>query len=149
MSNNNVSYCCFSRQCEIHNLTSISDQNYDEAVTVYSKCIEKNPTNAVYYANRSIAYLRTEYFGYALADASKAIELNKSYLKGYYRRAAAHMNLGKFKLALKDFEYVCIIILSFYFLFHSNTMNKACCGGYTSVLHATFTDCLIMIESTV
>lgn len=39
-------------------------------------------------------------------DASKAVELDKSYVKGYYRRAAAHMALGKFKEALKDYEYV-------------------------------------------
>jgi serine/threonine-protein phosphatase 5 len=41
-----------------------------------------------------------------LADASKAIELDKTYVKGFYRRAAAHMSLGKFKEALKDYEYV-------------------------------------------
>ena len=30
-----------------------------------------NGSNAVFYANRSISYLRTECFGYALSDASK------------------------------------------------------------------------------
>ena len=49
---------------------------------------------------------RSECFGYALADASKAIETDKSYLKAYYRRAAAYMSLGKYKLALKDYEGV-------------------------------------------
>ena len=34
------------------------------------------------------------------------MELDKTYVKGYYRRAAAYMTLGKFKLALKDFEAV-------------------------------------------
>ncbi|CAK1583856.1 unnamed protein product [Parnassius mnemosyne] len=81
-------------------------QHYDDAIELYSKAIEKNPNNAVYYANRSIANLRLENFGYALGDASKAIDLDKSYTKAYYRRAAAHMSLGKYKLALKDFEYV-------------------------------------------
>lgn len=61
---------------------------------------------AVYYGNRSIAYLRTECFGYALTDASKAIELDRNYVKGYYRRAAAYMSLGKFKLALTDYKTV-------------------------------------------
>ena len=28
------------------------------------------------------------------------------YLKAYYRRAAAHMSLGKYKLALRDYERV-------------------------------------------
>lgn len=58
------------------------------------------------YANRSIAHLKTEYAGYALTDASRAIELDKTYVKAYYRRAAAYMALGKFKQALKDFEAV-------------------------------------------
>lgn len=60
----------------------------------------------MYFSNRSAAYLKTECFGYALSDASKAIELDNTYIKGFYRRAAAHMSLGKFKEALRDFEYV-------------------------------------------
>ncbi len=58
------------------------------------------------YANRSITHLKLESVGYALTDASKAIELDKTYVKAYYRRAAAYMALGKFKQALKDFEAV-------------------------------------------
>lgn len=84
----------------------LSEQHYEQAIDIYTKCIERDSTNAVYYANRSVAYLRTECFGYALTDASTAIKLNKNYLKGYYRRAAAYMSLGRFKAALKDFEYV-------------------------------------------
>jgi len=81
------------------------DQDYAQAIELYTKAIELFPS-AVYYANRSISCLRTEAFGYALSDASKAIELDTTYLKGYYRRAAAYMSLGKFKQALKDFETV-------------------------------------------
>ena len=68
--------------------------------------MEANPTNAVYYSNRSLAYLRTECYGYALADATKALEIDKNYIKGYYRRATSNMALGKFKAALKDYETV-------------------------------------------
>nr|CAG4636059.1 EOG090X03S1 [Eubosmina coregoni]SVE69715.1 EOG090X03S1 [Eubosmina coregoni] len=81
-------------------------QNYVKAITLYSNAIEFNPNSAVLYANRSFAYLRTECFGYALEDASKAINLDKTYVKGYYRRAASYMALGKTKLALKDYESV-------------------------------------------
>nr|CAG4650049.1 EOG090X03S1 [Sida crystallina] len=82
------------------------NQNYLKAITRYTNAIEMNPTSAVLYANRSFAYLRTECFGYALEDASKAINLDKTYVKGYYRRAASYMALGKTKLALKDYESV-------------------------------------------
>ena len=33
-------------------------EKYNQAIELYSKCIELNPGNAVFYANRSIAYLR-------------------------------------------------------------------------------------------
>ncbi|XP_021945606.1 serine/threonine-protein phosphatase 5 [Folsomia candida] len=84
---------------------SFKKGDYYTAIELYSKAIDAFPT-AVLYANRSISYLRTECVGYALTDATKAIELDRNYVKGYYRRAAAYMSLGKFKQALKDFEAV-------------------------------------------
>lgn len=73
---------------------------------MYSKAIELYPSSAIYYANRALAHLRQESFGLALQDGVSAVKTDPSYLKGYYRRAAAHMSLGKFKQALSDFEYV-------------------------------------------
>lgn len=81
-------------------------EKFNEAIEVYAKAIEVNPHNAVLYANRSIANLKVESFGYALTDANAAIKIDKNYLKAYYRRAAAHMALGKYKLALRDYELV-------------------------------------------
>lgn len=75
---------------------------------MYTKAIELNPNNAIYYANRSLAHLRQESFGFALQDGISAVKADPTYLKGYYRRAAAHMSLGKFKQALSDYEYVSI-----------------------------------------
>lgn len=84
-----------------------SENDYQLAIDLYTKAIDAFPT-AILYANRSIAHLKTECAGYALTDATKAIETDKTYIKGYYRRAAAYMALGKFKQALKDFEAVCL-----------------------------------------
>ena len=57
--------------------------------------------------------------GGALSDAKKAIELKPNYIKGYYRRATSNLALGKYKLALKDYEYV-----NFLFpIFHSGFVN--------------------------
>ncbi|KAL8600494.1 Serine/threonine-protein phosphatase 5 [Nucella lapillus] len=84
-------------------------EDYNQAINHYSDAIDCNPTVAAYYGNRSFAYLRTECFGYALSDADKALSLDKSYLKAYYRRASANMALGKYKDALKDFRYVVTI----------------------------------------
>uniref|UniRef100_A0A8C6QZZ8 Serine/threonine-protein phosphatase n=1 Tax=Nannospalax galili TaxID=1026970 RepID=A0A8C6QZZ8_NANGA len=81
-------------------------KDYENAIKFYSQAIELNPGNAIYYGNRSLAYLRTECYGYALGDATRAIELDKKYIKGYYRRAASNMALGKFRAALRDYETV-------------------------------------------
>lgn len=81
-------------------------KDYENAIKFYSQAIELNPSNAIYYGNRSLAYLRTECYGYALADATRAIEIDKKYIKGYYRRAASNMALGKFRAALRDYETV-------------------------------------------
>lgn len=83
-----------------------SDKDYENAIKYYTEALELNPSNAIYYSNRSLAYLRTECYGYALADATKALEIDKNYIKGYYRRATSNMALGKFKAALKDYETV-------------------------------------------
>lgn len=85
---------------------SLPDKDYEQSIELYTKAIELDDQNAVYFANRSLAYLRTESYGYALQDAIAAVKADPMYLKAYYRRAAAHMSLGKFKQALGDFEYV-------------------------------------------
>lgn len=87
-------------------LFSSTAKDYENAIKFYSQAIELNPNNAIYYGNRSLAYLRTECYGYALGDATRAIELDKKYIKGYYRRAASNMALGKFRAALRDYETV-------------------------------------------
>ncbi|MEE6512043.1 hypothetical protein FKM82_018932 [Ascaphus truei] len=81
-------------------------KDYDRAVQYYTQAIALSQDSAIYYGNRSLAYLRTECYGYALADASRAIQLDAKYIKGYYRRATSNMALGKFKAALKDYETV-------------------------------------------
>ena len=54
-----------------------------------------NPFVAAYYGNRSFAYLRTECFGYALEDASKALQIDPKYIKVYWGKQIYTFNLGK------------------------------------------------------
>ncbi|CAH8561701.1 unnamed protein product [Dicrocoelium dendriticum] len=95
------------------------DGDYDKAIEKYTEALAVKES-AVYFSNRSLAYLRTECFGYALEDASKAIALDNSYIKGYYRRAMVYMALEKFKEALQDLETVRLSIVcdTLYFELH-------------------------------
>lgn len=63
-------------------------------------------SNACVAGNRAFANLKLENYGLAIADATKALELDPSYLKGYYRRGAAYMALSKFKDARAEFRAV-------------------------------------------
>lgn len=65
----------------IYDTAVITEKKYTEAIEFYTKAIELAPTVVSYYGNRSIAYLRTEAFGYALQDASKSLEVDKNYIK--------------------------------------------------------------------
>mmetsp|Transcript_13091 Transcript_13091/g.28850 ORF Transcript_13091/g.28850 Transcript_13091/m.28850 type:complete len:526 (+) Transcript_13091:186-1763(+) len=66
-----------------------------------------NPALPIYYSNRSFCHLKMENSGYALLDATKAIEAKPDFSKGWYRRGSANLALGRTKDALKDFMQVC------------------------------------------
>ena len=58
-----------------------TEKKFEEAIGYYTQAIELNPNVAVYYGNRSFAYLKMESYGYAFIDASKALELDRTYVK--------------------------------------------------------------------
>jgi len=83
---------------------------YLPAIEIYSKAIDLTPENAVLYSNRAFAHIKTESFGSALVDAQKSIDIDKTYIKGYYRMATAKLALGKHKEALAYFRQVVKIV---------------------------------------
>lgn len=50
--------------------------------------------------------LKLEEHGVAIADATKAIELDAKYVKAYYRRAVAQLAIMRPKAAVQDFKKV-------------------------------------------
>lgn len=82
------------------------EENFDLAVELYSKAIELDPKEPIYFSNRSMGYLKKELFGLALEDADSALKLDPTFVKAYFRRATANLALGKYKLASQDYERV-------------------------------------------
>mmetsp|Transcript_19722 Transcript_19722/g.29628 ORF Transcript_19722/g.29628 Transcript_19722/m.29628 type:complete len:539 (-) Transcript_19722:96-1712(-) len=87
----------------------LTSGKYLDAIRLYSEALEYTPTNAIVLSNRAQAYIKVENYGLAIIDADAAILSDKSYAKGYYRRASANFALNKFKFARKDFRQVCKI----------------------------------------
>ena len=63
----------------------MSGKSYDEAIETYTKAIELDPTNPVYYSNRAAAHSSKGDHLSATGDAEKAIEVDPSYVKAYHR----------------------------------------------------------------
>ena len=62
---------------------------FEEAVEAYTQAIALDPTDHVFYSNRSAAYLSKGDSELALEDAVKCTELNPKWAKGYSRKGAA------------------------------------------------------------
>lgn len=83
---------------------AFQEHKFARAIELYNEAIECNLTSAILWANRAFAHVKLEEYGSAVEDATRAIELDPKYVKGYYRRGSAHSAMGKFKDALKDFR---------------------------------------------
>lgn len=79
---------------------------YARAKALYTASLELNPSVAVVLSNRAMCELKMEQHGLAIADATKAIEYDPKYAKGYYRRASAYLSILDPKAALPDLRMV-------------------------------------------
>lgn len=79
---------------------------YHEAVEKYNDAIDLEPEIPAYYTNRAFCHLKMENHGLAIADATVALELDRTFVKAYYRRGSAFMALAKYKDALRDLKAV-------------------------------------------
>mmetsp|Transcript_13785 Transcript_13785/g.20483 ORF Transcript_13785/g.20483 Transcript_13785/m.20483 type:complete len:565 (+) Transcript_13785:81-1775(+) len=77
---------------------------FDEAIAFYSKAIELDGSNHVYYSNRSAAYLSKSDAENALKDAEKCIQVKPDWPKGFSRKGAALHKLKRFEEAANEYE---------------------------------------------
>ncbi|EGD87834.1 hypothetical protein H112_04304 [Trichophyton rubrum D6] len=83
-----------------------AQQNWPAALDLYTQAIELYDKEPSFYCNRAQVHVKLEAFGFAIADATKAIELDPSYVKAYWRRAVANTAILNSRAALKDFKTV-------------------------------------------
>lgn len=65
---------------------ALQEKRFDDAIEAYSQAIAVDPSDHVFFSNRSAAYLSKGDAQNALQDANKCIELNASWPKGYSRQ---------------------------------------------------------------
>ena len=67
--------------------TLFKAKKFEEAAEHYSEAIKFDPTDHVFYSNRSGCYTSLKKYDEALQDAEKCIELKADWHKAYTRKA--------------------------------------------------------------
>jgi len=99
-------------------------KKYNEAIEKYTAAIELDPTDGVFFSNRSACYVAIGDYNSALSDAKKCKELRPDWSKSYYREAVAYENLKNYGDAAA----------SYWEAWNKEPKNKT--------LHASFTRCM-------
>jgi len=82
----------------------LSSHQYQDAVDFYTKAIEFDPNNAIYYANRAAGYSHLAKHQLAIDDCNLAIAKNPNYGKAYSRLGLANFSLGKYTEAVTNYK---------------------------------------------
>eukprot|EP01116_Phalansterium_solitarium_P015275 TRINITY_DN3361_c0_g1_i2.p1 TRINITY_DN3361_c0_g1~~TRINITY_DN3361_c0_g1_i2.p1 ORF type:complete len:517 (-),score=99.50 TRINITY_DN3361_c0_g1_i2:123-1601(-) len=90
------------REKELGN-EAYSQHNYVRALHHYSQAIARQPSEAVFYSNRAMAYLKLHRFLESIADCSASLDRTPS-IKAFARRAAAWSAIGEYFLAAEDYK---------------------------------------------
>jgi stress-induced-phosphoprotein 1 len=82
---------------------AFADKKYEEAIGHFTKAIEHNPNDHVFYSNRSACYASLEDYDKALEDATKCVNLKPDWARGYARKGLAEFYLGLYDEAEKTY----------------------------------------------
>ncbi|CAG9760375.1 unnamed protein product [Ceutorhynchus assimilis] len=93
-----------AEKCKTRGNDFMKNSQYNEAIDEYTKAIDLNPNNAVYFCNRAAAYTRIMKDIDAITDCNEAIKLDPTYGKAYGRLGIAYSNLNKLELALDAYQ---------------------------------------------
>ena len=90
--------------CKAKGNEFLKTQDYDTAISWYTSAIEKDPTDKVFYSNRSAAHLQKGDAEAALADGTACIAAQPDWAKGYNRKGCALHALKQYDEAIATFE---------------------------------------------
>ncbi|KAL7545126.1 hypothetical protein ACHAWF_014493 [Thalassiosira exigua] len=83
---------------------ALQSGNLTAAIENYTKAIDADGTNHVYYSNRSAAYLKKGDGNNALEDALSTVAINPGFSKGYSRKGAALHSLKRYNDAISAYD---------------------------------------------
>ncbi|KAM8985191.1 small glutamine-rich tetratricopeptide repeat-containing protein beta [Guaruba guarouba] len=82
----------------------MKEENYGAAVDCYTRAIELDPKNAVYYCNRAAAQSKLNNYSEAIKDCESAIAIDPKYSKAYGRMGLALTSVNKYEEAVTSYQ---------------------------------------------
>lgn len=91
--------------------TAFKAADYDKAIELYTEALTVCPKSfkterSVLFGNRGAAYIQKELKDLAIADCTKSLELNDTYLKALVRRAKLYEDTDKLDESLADYKRI-------------------------------------------
>lgn len=79
-------------------------KNFEEAIKHFTVAIEHDPTDHIFFSNRSACYASLKEYEKALTDGTECVRLKPDWAKGYARRGLAEFYLQRYEEALATYE---------------------------------------------
>ncbi len=117
---------------------AFEEGDFRKAVRLYTKGIDRDPSNSALYSNRSASYLQAakqmgiDTRAMALRDADKVIELRPDWFKGYSRRGDALFKCERYSEAAVAYERALALDPENTNLMHSLGEARNAAGNMTS-----------------
>ncbi|XP_063068865.1 small glutamine-rich tetratricopeptide repeat-containing protein beta [Engraulis encrasicolus] len=87
----------------------MKEENFASAVDCYTKAIDLDQRNAVYYCNRAAAHSKLGHYTEATVDCERAIAIDHTYSKAYGRMGLALTSMGKYPEAITFFKKALVL----------------------------------------
>ncbi|XP_003740436.2 LOW QUALITY PROTEIN: eukaryotic peptide chain release factor GTP-binding subunit ERF3A [Galendromus occidentalis] len=93
-----------AEQAKVQGNELLKNKKYLEALEMYSKAIDLDPQNAVYFCNRAAAFSKLDKSQEAIADCEAALTIDPTYSKAYGRMGIAYAATGDHQKALECYQ---------------------------------------------
>ncbi|CAE8646219.1 unnamed protein product, partial [Polarella glacialis] len=84
--------------------TAFQAKDFKEAITHFTEAIKHDPTDHVFFSNRSACYASLEQYEKALEDGKECVTLKPDWAKGYTRKGLAEFFLDKFEDSAETYK---------------------------------------------
>ncbi|XP_031628254.1 E3 ubiquitin-protein ligase CHIP [Contarinia nasturtii] len=84
-----------------------SSRKFDDAISCYTKAIIKNPTNATYFTNRALCYLKLKRWEQSCQDCRRALDMDQNLVKGHFFLGQSLLELEYYDEAIKHLQRAC------------------------------------------